>query len=232
MIGGLLAQAGVNLINDVEDLPYLGGQNAARRAIRRNQRWGVVCFAAATLVGLYLVTLRGLPLLVMLLTAAFGALAYTLEPFNLKRRGLAAAAVFLLMGLLMVQGAYLGLSGRFSLQVLLLSIPVSLLISLLLVSNELRDWEEDRERGIGTLTVRIGYDNGRKLYWALILIAYAISLGFYGAGELRSMLWLLPPLLVLIPIRGQLKADNRLRLTPLTGRFFLLFGLGYMLAMA
>lgn len=232
MIGGVLAQAGVNLINDVEELPYLAGDESARRAIRRNQRWGIACFAAATLVGLWLVTLRGWPMLVILLLAAFGALAYTMEPFHLKRRGLAAVAVFLLMGLLMIQGAYLAMSGRFSLHALLLSVPVSLLISLLLVSNELRDWEEDRERGVGTLTVRIGYDNGRKLYWALVIAAYAVSLAFYGAGELRGVLWLLPPLLVLIPIRGQLWARERGRLTPLTGRFFLLFGLGYLLSLA
>ncbi|KAG1654020.1 putative sodium-dependent transporter YocS [Nymphon striatum] len=78
--------------------------------------------------------------------------------------------IMLIPVILFVLGAYLAMSGHFSAQVLLHSIPISILISLLLLSNELRDWESDKSKDVGTLTVRIGYQNAVRLYWFLIVL--------------------------------------------------------------
>ncbi len=235
MIGGVLAQAGINLINDVEDLSAVGPTPVEARLvamIRRNQWAGIACFVAASLVAAYLISLRGWPLFWLVLFSGITALSYNLGPFSLKHRGLALLQVFLLMGVVMVQGAYLAMSGRFSQNVFWHSLPVSLLVSLLLLSNELRDWEEDRDHAVGTLTVRIGYRNAVRLYWSLIALAYALSLALAWLGQLQQWFWLLLPLPLLVPIQRYLRARERRPLTPLTGRFFFLFGLGYLLALA
>jgi len=122
------------------------------------------------------------------------------------------------------------MSGHFSSVALLHSIPVSLLISLLLLSNELRDWETDKDKDIQTLTVRIGYQNAVRLYWFLIVLAYLFTAVFFFYGQLHQLLWLLIPLPLLIPIKRYLNATRRVQLTPMTGRFFFLFGVAYMLA--
>ena len=234
MTGGVLAQAGINLINDVEDIASLAehpDRAGVLAMIRRNQWVGIACFSGAAAIALYLIWLRGWALFWVVLFSGIAALSYNMGPFSFKHCGLALIQVFVLMGVVMVQGAYLAMSGHFSLLALMHSLPVSLLVSLLLLSNELRDWENDSRNGIGTLTVRIGYRNSMRLYWLLILTAYLLSLALALSGQLGQVLWLLLPLPLLIPIHRYLRAAQRRELTPLTGRFFFLFGLGYMLAL-
>lgn len=239
MLGGLFAQAGINLINDIEDLSMLPSKHpdleAVNKMVGRNTKVGIVCFIIASLIGLYLVSVhlrndQGWSLFFLIVVSGIISLSYNMGPLNFKHRGLAMVQVFLLMGVMMIQGAYLAMSGHFSAQVLLHSIPVSLLISLLLLSNELRDWEVDKSKGVGTLTVRIGYKNAVNLYWSLILLTYLLAILFFFYGQLNQLFWLLIPLPLLIPIRRYLNASKRVQLTPITGRFFFLFGVSYMLA--
>jgi len=235
LIGGVLAQAGINLINDIEDLPLIPSSHAKHTVIKnminRNTKAGIFCFLIASLIGLYLVSIQGWPLFFMILISGLASLSYNIGPFSFKHRGLAMIQVFLLMGIFMVQGSYLAMSGQFSSAALLHSIPISLLISLLLLSNELRDWETDNSKGVKTLTVRIGYKNSVSLYWILAFASYLLALGFFFFGHLHSILWLVIPLPLLIPISRYLNAEQRTQLTPMTGRFFFLFGIGYILAL-
>ena len=236
MLGGILAQAGINLINDIEDLPLIPQDHAKHTVIKnminRNTKAGIMCFLLASGIAFYLISKQGFPLFLLILISGLASLSYNIGPLNFKHRGLAMAQVFLLMGIFMVQGAYLAMSGQFSSNALLHSIPISLLISLLLLSNELRDWETDKNKGIQTLTVRIGYKNSVSLYWILILASYLFAALFFFYGQLNQLLWLLIPLPLLFPIQRYLKAAKRVQLTPMTGRFFFLFGLAYMLALA
>ena len=235
MLGGILAQAGINLINDIEDLPLIPNQHASYTVIKdminNNTKVGILCFILAGIIGLYLVSKQGWPLFILIFISGLASLSYNIGPFNFKHRGLAMVQVFLLMGVFMVQGAYLAMSGELSMPAFLHSIPVSLLVSLLLLSNELRDWETDKNKDIQTLTVRIGYQNAVRLYWFLIALTYLLALTFFFLGKLHAPLWLLAPLPLLIPINNYLNASKRIQLTPMTGRFFFLFGLAYMLAL-
>jgi 1,4-dihydroxy-2-naphthoate octaprenyltransferase len=240
LLGGVLAQAGINLINDIEDLPLIANTHAKytliKNMINRNTKAGIMCFFLAGLISLYLISIQGWPLFILILVSGLASLSYNIGPFNFKHRGLAMVQVFLLMGILMVQGAYLAMTGSFSYFVLLHSIPISLLVSLLLLSNELRDWESDKLKNIKTLTVRLGYQKAVHLYWGLIIVSYLLAIillfGFQQTVfETFSFLWLLMPLPLLIPIKKYLDASLRTQLTPMTGRFFFIFGIAYMLAL-
>ena len=231
MLGGILAQAGINLINDIEDLSLLDSdQTAIRNMIHNNTKIGIICFVIASLIAAYLISIQGIALFILILISALASLSYNIGPLNFKNRGLAMIQVFLIMGIMMVQGAYLSMTGQFSFVVLLHSIPIGLLISLLLLSNELRDWEADQQDNIRTLTVRIGYKNAVKLYWFLVFISYVLAGVYYLYGELQNPLWLLFVLPLLLPIKQQLVAKKRIALTPMTGRFFFLFGMAYLLS--
>ena len=156
------------------------------------------------------------------------ALNYNLGPINFKKRGLALVQVFVQMGVLLVLGGYLALGGEPGWQVVWLSLPISLLVSLLLLSNELRDFERDSRTGLTTVTVRIGYSAAVILFWCLIGLAFLSAVLLYSAGMLDQVIWLALPLLLLPGFMPQLRARDRQRLAPLTGRFFLVFGLAYM----
>ncbi len=235
MLGGILAQAGINLINDIEDLPLIPYDHAQHTLIKgminRNKKAGIACFIMASFIALYLISIQGWALFFLILISGIASLNYNIGPLNFKQRGLAMIQVFLLMGIFMVQGAYLAMSGHFSSTALLHSLPIGLLISLLLLSNELRDWETDKNKNIKTLSVRIGYQNAVCLYWSLIITSYLLSLLFFFYGQLHSLFLLMIPLPLLIPIKGYLNANKRIELTPMTGRFFFLFGISYMLTL-
>ncbi len=222
----LVLQAGVNLINDFSDLNELADQQI-RALIRRNFRYGLGCFVAATALGLYLVAQVGAELLLLFLLGLGGALGYTLEPVNFKRRGLAVVLVFWLMGVLMVAGSYYIMTDTLTAAIVWQSVPVSLITSLLLLANELRDEQSDRQSGIGTLTVRIGYRYSNMLFMVLLVAVFFIAGGLWWSGLLQSGWWLLSvPLALWLWLR--LRSGKQLEtLPPLTGRFFLLFGLLY-----
>ena len=228
---GLLLQAGVNLINDFTDLSLFNKVQYARAhgQIIRNFRVGLACFLLAGCIGLYLVYLSG-PFLLMLSVVGFvGALGYTLEPINYKRRGLAVFFVFWLMGVLMVLGAYFIQAKVLNVDVFFLSIPVSLFTSLLLLSNEIRDYEDDRDKGIRTLSVRVGYDKAILIYKMIIAAIYLITIILGLTDILPWSYWLLLTLpIVILPCRFLHKErDARRQLTPETGRGYFVFGLFY-----
>ena len=194
MIAGLALQAGVNLVNDffefrqkrVQDkVAHLGFTKPERELLE----WliffvGLAFFGFAGLVGLFLAWRSGWGLLILGFVGFAGGFFYTGEPLNYKRRGLAVVIVFFLMGVFMVAGAYSAVAGAFSWEVVLVSIPVSLLVSLILLANELRDYESDLRYEVRTLAVRIGYRRAIRLYCVLLACAYASPLlltrgGFY-----------------------------------------------------
>jgi len=232
LVGGLLAQAGMNLINDVEDLTQIPANQLSqqtRQKIHNNKYLGWLAFGVAALIGAYLISIRGWPLLGILLVSAFLALNYNAGPLNFKHRGIAIVQVFILMGLVMVQASYYVMSGRFSAQVLWLSLPVSLLISLLLLSNEIRDYEDDIRDRVRTFSTRIGLVRAQQLYWLLIFAAVSLVIIFAWQGWLNRAILILLPMALLPALRRHLYANDRHKLTPLSGRFFLVFGAAYLL---
>lgn len=230
MVAGVLLQISVNLINDIADLKFPNITTETAVAIRRNARIGWLAMAVAIMIGLYIVSIRGWPLLVLGIVGAFGAWAYTGGTINYKQRGLGIVLVFFLMGVMMVGGVYYAMTGQYHWNIFWLSIPFSLLTSLLLLSNELRDYEEDKAAGIGTLTVRRGYSFSVSLYYGLLTLIYLCSFILYSSAILASG-WLI--LLALLALSSPLKllnkaADQRKQLVPLTGRFYFVFACTYL----
>lgn len=229
LVGGVLLQAGVNLINDHADIRLLRqqpGQEGLINAIRYNFRCGMLCFLLAAVIGFHFVVEQGIGFLLLCVLGLVGALGYTLSPVNYKSRGLGVVLVFWLMGVLMIAGSALAMGAQLNTALLLQTVPVSLLVSLLLLSNELRDYESDRQDGLHTLTVRIGYAASVRLYLILLASAYLMAVVLLALGLLPGALWLLPSLLLVFkPVRLLRAAPEQRRpLTPATARLLLGFG--------
>jgi len=233
---GLVLQAGVNLVNDFFEFKQrrIGDKIAHLRIFgpeRRHLEWliflaGLGCFAAVGPVGLFLAWRSGWPLAALGAVGFVGGYAYTGEPLNYKRRGLGVTLVFFLMGVLMVSGARYAVAGDLTRATLLVSLPVSCLVSMILLANELRDEEEDRGHGIRTLTVRWGLRAARILFFGLLAAAYAGSFLLASAGLLHRP-WLVlaalpaavpPSVLVFAP------AARRRPIIPLVMLHHLLYG--------
>jgi len=198
MVCGLALQSGVNLVNDFFEFMQGKVEDKAQnlgfsRSDRITLEWliflvGLACFGFAGLVGLFIAWRTGWPVIVLGAGGFLGGFFYTGEPLNYKRRGLAVPIVFFLMGVAMITGSYYAVARTFSWDIVAISVPVSFLVSLILLTNELRDFEADTRFGVRTLTVRIGYTRAVRLYCALLVLAYGSPAFLFAAG-LFPHLW-------------------------------------------
>jgi 1,4-dihydroxy-2-naphthoate octaprenyltransferase len=239
LIAGLALQAGVNLVNDffefrqkrIDDKIADLGFGAEDRDLLE---WliflvGVACFGLAGLIGLFLAWRSGWQLIPLGLVGFVGGFFYTGEPLNYKRRGLAVALVFFLMGVFMVAGSAFAVSSVFSWHAVSAAIPVSVLVSLILLANEIRDFESDARFRIRTLAVRLGLKRARILFLMLLAAAYGCAGALRLAGEIPR-LWsvflalpfAVPPILLL-----RRPADRRKPIVPFVMLHHLAFGALY-----
>ena len=195
MVAGLALQAGVNLVNDFfEFMQGKVNDKAENLGFSRSDRltleWlvflvGLAFFGLAGLVGLFIAWRTGWPVLVLGVVGFLGGFFYTGEPLNYKRRGLAVPIVFFLMGVIMISGSYYAVARDFSWSIVLISVPVSFLVSLILLTNELRDFEADIRYGMRTMTVRIRYPRAVLVYCLLLVLAYATPVLLAREGLFR-----------------------------------------------
>lgn len=178
----LLVQVGTNFANDYLD-GIKGTDTEARLGPRRAVANGLIapstmkCAAISILVvafclGLTLIAFGGWWLLAVGIASVVCAWVYTGGPFPLAYNGLGDVFVVLFFGLIAVGCTYYVQVETVAYDVLLLGVACGLTVNNILVVNNYRDIEEDRQASKRTLVVMLG----RR--WALV--QYALSLLFAG----------------------------------------------------
>ena len=184
LFAALLLQIGSNLANDVFDFER-GTDTPERLGPTRVTQAGMltplqvkvgmgVVFVLAALLGLYLAWLGGLPIVLIGIAAIISAIAYTGGPFPLGYHGLGDIFVFIFFGLAAVAGTYYVQAGSVSAAAWWMSISPGLIITAILVVNNLRDIDNDRKGGKHTLAVRIGERATKTQYLICMVVAYLI----------------------------------------------------------
>ncbi len=205
LLGSVFIQIGANLSNDYSD---------ARRGADTEDRLGpvrvtagglvpprqvliatYVTFGLAVLCGVYLIAVAGWQLLLIGVASIIAGVLYTGGPRPYGYEGLGEVFVFLFFGFAAVAGSYFAQVEDFSWESLVLSVPVGLIAAAVLVVNNTRDIDTDRRANKRTLAVRIGRENSRLMYAAMVLIAYPVVLIPWVFGPLSA--WLLLPFLSL-----------------------------------
>lgn len=201
LAGALLLQIGVNLANDYFD--FGSGIDAPDRKgpVRVTQaglippeqvRLGMaLALAAAALVGVYLVARGGLPILAVGVAAILSALAYSGGPWPLASHGVADLFVFVFFGPVAVCGTYYVQAGSVSAVAAAASVAPGLLITAILVVNNLRDIATDARAGKRTLAVRLGAGGALAEYALLLALPFLLPPALLAAGA-RGTLILLP----------------------------------------
>jgi 1,4-dihydroxy-2-naphthoate octaprenyltransferase len=207
LAGALLLQIGVNLANDYFD--YIKGIDTSERLgpmrvtysgliPAPHVKWAIVItFGFVVLIGIYLITAGGWPILIAGTASILAALAYSGGPFPLASHGLGDLFVFIFFGFVAVCGTYYVQSLQLTTLVLFAAVPVGMLITAILVVNNLRDILTDRRAGKKTLAVRIGERGARIEYVLLLAGAYAVPIFLFIADK-ASIFALLP--LVSLPM--------------------------------
>jgi len=243
----VLLQVASNLANDVYDdergsdtaerLGPLRVTNAGLLTHEQVKRGMKVVLALAFSIGLYLTFVRGWMVLVIGIAAIVSAVAYTGGPYPLGYHGLGEVFVFVFFGLASVVGTYWVQTGETTPLVWLMSVPPGLIITAILVVNNLRDIEQDRVAGKRTIAVRVGTRATKAEYAACMVVAYGLVAVLVLARALPASAmatWLSLPLAVLTartvytkigtPLNAALAATGQTALA-----FSVLFALGMVL---
>ena len=201
LIVAVAAHAGTNVLNDyfdhlfgADDLhdhptPFSGGSRVIQEGKMPPSMvlWlAIGCYAVALAACLWLVSLRGWPIVVIGLLGLFLSVQYSAPPLKLAYLGygLGELATGLGFGPVMVIGTYLAQTGAVRPSAVWASLPMGLLIAGVLWINEVPDYEPDRQAGKQTLVVVQGPRASMAGYVAVMVTAYVAVI----AGVLSGLM--------------------------------------------
>jgi 1,4-dihydroxy-2-naphthoate octaprenyltransferase len=139
---------------------------------------GIVGFAGALAVGVYLTERAGWPILAFAVLGGLAAVFYVAPPIRWAYRGLGETVIALSYGPWMVLGSLYLFAHSLAWGAFWASLIPGLLIMSLAVVNAIPDFHQDRLVGKRNLVVRLGRRGGVWLYLSLAAAAFALI----GAG--------------------------------------------------
>ncbi len=238
LLGALLIQIGTNFSNDYADY-VKGADTGARKGPLRVTQAGLVApavmkratmlvFAMAFVAGLYLIWRGGWPILLIGVLSILSGVLYSVGRYSLADLGLADLFVLVFFGPVAVGGTYYVQVLDINALVLLAGLAPGLLATAILLVNNIRDVEEDRQAGKKTLVVRLGKRFGIGLYAFCVAVAVLIPLWLFLLTEQHH--WAMSVMIVVLfalPILHDLLTEpDPAALNPLlgaTGRLLLIY---------
>ena len=197
----LFLQISANLANDYFDYKK-GIDTDDRTGPRRVTQSGlippqqvklamVIMVVLAALTGMYLIIIGGWPVVLIGIACILAALAYSGGPYPLASHGLGDLFVFVFFGMVAVCGTYYVQALRLTPMVPVMGSMVGLMITAILVVNNLRDIETDQRVGKRTLAVVVGIRATKLEYSLLHASAYILPAAFW-VFDLVNVFILLP----------------------------------------
>jgi 1,4-dihydroxy-2-naphthoate polyprenyltransferase len=239
LCGALFIQIGTNLANDYYDFKR-GADTSERLGPVRVTQSGLIApstvlagaslfFAAAFIVGLYLVAVGGWPIAALGVFSLLSGFAYTGGPAPLAYVGLGDLFVLMFFGFGAVGGTYFVQAGNLIPAVAWAAVPAGTLGTAILIVNNLRDETTDAKAAKRTLVVRWGARAGKIEYCLMLAAAFAAPLVLWIAHMARGWVllpWLSAPLV--LPPLSRVLSQKGAALNPALGataRLQMAFGL-------
>lgn len=241
-LGGVLADNYYNLVRHRDDAEHPALVTALEQdllTLREIRVASLTAFLVAAIAGLLLVVVGGIPVVLVGVASIVASLLYSAELTDLPLHDL---YFFVFFGPVSVGGTYyvqaVGATatgfpmtlppGTLPLVVVFAGLPIGALTTTILVVDNVRDLEFDREKNDTTLAVLLGDRASRYQYHALVALAYLVPLVLWGHFETGSGL-LLPLLSLPLAVVAAWKfhsAETYVELhpiSPLTGRVLLFY---------
>ena len=240
LCAAVLIQVGTNLYNDVGDYER-GADGSDRLGPPRASAMGwlvpadvrraaAASFGLAMILGAYLVSVGGWPIFAVGLASVAAGVAYTGGPRPIAYTASGEVFVFVFFGLIATAGSSFLQTGSLSWAAAGAGAMIGCIAAAVLVVNNYRDLESDRQAGKITLAVRIGRTATRIEFATLLVLPFA-ALPVLAVLTGRGAWLLLPAASAPIALRLILdlyRAPISVALNPIlkhTARFELVFGL-------
>lgn len=209
LLVALALQVGVNYANDFSDgrrgtdadrvgpMRLVGSGAASERAVLVA---AVASFAVAGVAGLAMAALSSWWLVAVGAVSILAAWTYTGGPIPYGYRALGEVFVFVFFGLVATVGTTFGQTRTVEGLAFAAAVPVGLLITAILVVNNLRDVHGDAAVGKRTLAVLLGEQATRWFFAGLVVAAFAVVV-LVGAARPWALLGLLAVPVAVPPVR-------------------------------
>jgi 1,4-dihydroxy-2-naphthoate octaprenyltransferase len=192
VIGLVFAHAANNMINDLTDFqkgvdkdnyfrtqygpqPMEQGLMTRKEILTYIAITGLIALAA----GLPLVLANGLTAWLLLAAGIFFVLFYT---WPLKYIGMGEIAVILVWGPLMIGGGYFVISGVWSWNVVLASLPYALGTTMVIFGKHIDKLDQDKAKHIHTLPVLLGEKRSRGIAIGMMIVQYLLVIILIANG--------------------------------------------------
>jgi 1,4-dihydroxy-2-naphthoate octaprenyltransferase len=194
MAASILIQAAVNMFNEYFDFKRgldsvesvgIGGVIVREELDETSVfRMGVVSFSAAVVLGIYICANSTWWIaLIGSLSMGVGYFYSAGErPLAYTAFGELASGTF--MGLVIVLISYFIQAGALTLQAVLVSVPISILVAAILLANNIRDSEGDARKGRKTLAIVLGRERSITFLGAMFLASYVWTAGLVASGTI------------------------------------------------
>ncbi len=184
------------------DSPLIRGEITLKQVMTAT----IICLAIAVAAGVYLIIEVGTPVLYLMLAGGFIVLFYTSPPIRLNYRGLGETALFFAFGPLIVFGIYYVLTGSFSLEPIIVGVPLGIFTMNVGIVSNIFDYEDDVKSGKKCMPVRFGQPATYKILLGATIVGFATVVVGAFAGLLP--LWNLAVLLTAPLAFGMLKETS------------------------
>ena len=114
---------------------------------------------------------RGYLILVIALITAFFGISYSGLPFRFSYHGLGELVIGAVFGPLLMVGVYIAACGAFSLQLVFISIPIGMLVTNIVYTHSVIDFEADRAMNKKTLAVILKRKTGMNIVSFLLIFS-------------------------------------------------------------
>lgn len=186
LLASCLIQSAVNMFNEyfdyrrgLDDAEMVGiAGTIVRDGIRPKtvliSAWTFI--AVSVLLGVYICAQTSWYVaLVGVACLAIGYL-YSGGPWPLSYTPFGELAASIAMGPVIVLLAYFIQSDAITTRATMVSLPIGLLIGAILLANNIRDMDKDREGGRKTIAILLGRERGRVLFGAVFVVTYVLVL--------------------------------------------------------
>lgn len=211
LAGAIAIQVAANYANDASDAKR-GADSQARigptRAVSAGlltarQMWTGTwaAFGVAGLAGVYLISIAGWLIAAVGVASVIAALAYVGGPIPYGYRGLGEVFVFVFFGFVATVGSRYVHDMTAPASVWFLAIPMGMVVTAILVANNVRDIETDAAVGKRTLAVIMGRPRTETLYAVLVLGApVVVAIGVVSGLLPQAMLVTLVLVAAAVPL--------------------------------
>ncbi|MDR2880521.1 MAG: prenyltransferase [Azoarcus sp.] len=203
IVGAVIFQATGNLISDYSDYKWkvdredtYGSNRLLLEKVFQPKTilyYGLSFLLAGILLGLFLFSKTGMPLLYIGITGTIAAAFYS----QFKYQALGDFLIFIVYGPLIALGTFYAMTSSLDWRVVALSLPLSCITVDILHANNTRDIAHDRRANIKTFAMLIGIRASIVEYKVLIYAAYLLLFALVSIGILH---WITLSVLVTLPI--------------------------------